>query len=155
MGFDYLGRNCKISDRAIFYRTGKIQLHDNVTIKDNCIISGGDNGISIDCNVIIEPCASIRGIGEIRIGVNAIISSCVHVISSSNDYKRGDHKGIYYDTINIERYSIIGHGSLILPGSYIGVYASIGAMSMVKNCVVKDYEIWAGVPAKKIGEVEQ
>lgn len=45
----------------------------------------------------------------------------------------------------------LGAGCAILPGVSIGHGSVIGANSVVTSAV-PDYEIWAGVPAKKIGE---
>ena len=47
----------------------------------------------------------------------------------------------------------IGAKSIIIPGvKEIGKYAVIGAGSVVTRSI-PDYEIWAGNPAKKIGDV--
>ncbi len=52
--------------------------------------------------------------------------------------------------INIGSDVWIGAGAVITPGIEIGEGAIIGANSVVTHSV-PSYEIWAGVPAKKIG----
>lgn len=48
----------------------------------------------------------------------------------------------------------IGQSSLILPGSHLGKGCIVGAYSIVtKNTRIGPYEIWTGVPARKIGHV--
>lgn len=57
-------------------------------------------------------------------------------------------------TAEIEDYAFIGAGSYILKGVTIGKFAVIGAASVVTKDIPAD-EIWAGNPAKKIGEVKK
>ena len=45
----------------------------------------------------------------------------------------------------------IGAGAAVLPGSRVGTGAVIGANSVVTT-EIPAHEIWAGVPARKIGE---
>ena len=45
----------------------------------------------------------------------------------------------------------IGAGAVITPGVMVGRGAVIGANSVVTHHV-PEYEVWAGVPARKIGE---
>lgn len=45
----------------------------------------------------------------------------------------------------------IGAGAVILPGVRIGQGAIIGAGAVVTSDI-PSYEIWAGVPARKIGK---
>lgn len=53
--------------------------------------------------------------------------------------------------IQIGNHVTIGAGSTILAGVEIDDYAIIGAQSLVrKNTKIGKYEIWGGVPAKKI-----
>ena len=46
----------------------------------------------------------------------------------------------------------VGAGAIVLAGCKINDYAIVAAQSLVKkNTVIGSYEIWGGVPAKKIG----
>ncbi len=49
----------------------------------------------------------------------------------------------------------IGQSSLIMPGVVIGEGSTVGALSFVtKNTQIPPYEIWAGVPAKRIKKLK-
>lgn len=55
--------------------------------------------------------------------------------------------------VTIKDYAFVGADAIVMKGVTIGEKARIGAGSVVtKN--VPDGEIWAGNPAKKIGEIE-
>jgi dTDP-4-amino-4,6-dideoxy-D-glucose acyltransferase len=148
IGFRSIGKNVLISDKCSIYNEKNISIGDNVTIKDFCILSAGKGGIKIGSNIMIEPYSSLRGEALIVVEDHCIISSKVEILSSSNDYK-GVIDHIISDGIVIKSDSIIGEGSLILPGVTIGILSSIGAKSVVKKSIPSN-EIWAGVPAKKI-----
>jgi acetyltransferase-like isoleucine patch superfamily enzyme len=45
----------------------------------------------------------------------------------------------------------IGAGAVLLPGARVGNGAVIAAGAVV-NATVPEYEIWGGVPARRIGE---
>ena len=46
----------------------------------------------------------------------------------------------------------IGQSAVIMQGVRIGDYAQVGALSLVtKETVIGPYEIWGGIPARKIG----
>ena len=51
--------------------------------------------------------------------------------------------------ITIGNHVFIGHSSIILPGVHIGDYSVIGAGSVVTKDI-PSYEVWGGVPARKL-----
>jgi acetyltransferase-like isoleucine patch superfamily enzyme len=55
--------------------------------------------------------------------------------------------------IKIGNHVTVGTGATVLAGSEIGDFAIIAAQALIlKNTKVGKYEIWGGVPAKKIGD---
>ncbi len=56
-------------------------------------------------------------------------------------------------TTVLREYAFVGVNSVVMPGITIGKGAVVGAGAVVTKDV-PDYEIWAGVPAKKIGKRE-
>jgi UDP-3-O-[3-hydroxymyristoyl] glucosamine N-acyltransferase len=52
LGFKYVGKNVKISDKASIYNCDQIEIGDNSRVDDFCIISGK---IKIGRNVHITP----------------------------------------------------------------------------------------------------
>lgn len=83
----------------------------------------------------------------IDIGRHVQLGSGCRVYSVSTiDNKRG--------TVILGENCKIGSNSVIMPNTTIGENSWIGALSFVQaNTHIPQNEIWAGVPAKKIGEV--
>ncbi len=59
--------------------------------------------------------------------------------------------GNSYGKIEVGDYVFIGPRSIILPGVTIGTGAVVAAGAVVTKDI-PDFEIWGGVPAKKIGD---
>lgn len=88
--------------------------------------------------------------GGIEIGSHTDIASEVMIWSSQHDVNDPKFSAIE-KKVTIGDYVFIGPRAIILPDVNIGTGAIIAAGAVVtKN--VPDYEIWAGVPARKIGE---
>lgn len=112
----------------------KILIGDNV----------GMSGVSISC------------MSSITIGNNVLIGSGVIITDndahSINPLFRNDSSKILSKSIHIHDDVFIGARSIILKGVSIGHGALIGAGSVVSRDV-ESYAIFAGNPAKKIGDV--
>jgi acetyltransferase-like isoleucine patch superfamily enzyme len=110
-------------------------------------------------SVSIGAQANIRAAGgEIFIGRNSILAQQVSLIAANHQilpnlvYRQlpwdESKTGIY-----IGENVWIGAGVTVLPGSSIGNNSIVGAGSVVTKSIPAN-EIWAGVPAKKIRDVE-
>jgi acetyltransferase-like isoleucine patch superfamily enzyme len=158
MGFQYLGKDVLISDKASIYNAGKICIGDHSRIDDFVILSPG-SALEIGRYVHIGCYSSIIGHAPVRMEDYSGVSSKVSVFSSSDDYDgeymtnpcipkkytRTKHFPVY-----IGKHVVIGAGSTILPGVHLENCA-VGAMSLVtKSC--KDLVILAGIPAKPVKE---
>lgn len=150
----------KLSDKASFFGAERIQFADNVRIDDFCVLSAGKGGIDIGRNVHIAVYTSLIGAGRITIGDFANISSRVAIYSSNDDYSGAfmtnptvpaEFTNVTHAPVVIGRHVIIGSGSVVLPGVTIGEGAAVGALSLV-NQDIEPFAIYAGVPARKIGE---
>ena len=156
MGFKSLGRNVRISTKASIYNCDQIEIGDNSRIDDFCVISGK---INMGCHVHLTPMCLVAG-GEkgIVIGDFVTVAYGVKVFTQSDDYSGqtmtnstvpGKYKNEYKDRVVIKKHSIIGAGSIIMPGIILEEGVSIGAMALVtKN--TDPWSIYVGVPAKKI-----
>lgn len=107
-------------------------------------------------NSSIAYSASLDLTGDIVINEHAGISH--HVKIFTHKHKWGHSKGLRHKIqkiipVNLEigRDAFIGVSAIILGVSRIGHGAVVGAGSVLTKDV-PDYEIWAGNPAKKIGE---
>lgn len=156
MGFKLLGRNVKISTKASIYNCDQIEIGDNSRIDDFCVISGN---IHIGRHVHLTPMCLVAG-GEkgVFIGDFVTMAYGVKVFSQSDDYSGqtmtnstvpGKYKNEYKDRVVIKKHSIIGAGSIVMPGIILEEGVSIGAMTLVtKN--TNPWSIYVGVPARKI-----
>jgi len=139
----------------LFENSGIIILKDNVEIRQNCIIRPQGGLIEIGKNTIINYYCIFHGLGNIVIGSDCLIGPCVQIYAQNHGVKKelkinkqnNTGKGIY-----IGHDVWLGASSIILDGSFLANGTVVGAGSVVTGKSTKAYEIWAGNPAKKIGE---
>lgn len=156
LGFKYIGKNVKISDKASIYNCDQIEIGDNSRIDDFCIVSGK---IKIDKNVHITPMCLVAG-GEKGVVFEdfTTIAYGVQVFTQSDDYsgktmtnstipKR--YKNEFMQEVILKKYSIVGAGSIIMPGVILAEGTSIGAMSLVLKST-EPWGIYVGNPAKRL-----
>lgn len=163
----------QLEGQVKFLGSPKFRNLGNIRIGEGTrIISDNRNVVGSEIQTMFE-----TGIyGQIIIGKNVGISNCCIVAQSrveiedrvyigggvriyDNDFhstdpdQRINHpENIPSKAIVIKTHAFIGGHSIILKGLTIGENAVIGAGSIVTKDVGKN-EIWAGVPAKKVGEV--
>jgi acetyltransferase-like isoleucine patch superfamily enzyme len=156
LGFKYIGKNVKISDKASIYNCNQIEIGDNSRIDDFCVISGK---IQIGKNVHITPQCLIAG-GEKGIIFDdfTTIAYGVKIFTQSDDYSGQTmtnstipkkYKNEIKNKVIIGKHSIVGAGSAIMPGVILAEGTSIGAMSLVRK-KTEPWSIYVGNPAKKI-----
>jgi galactoside O-acetyltransferase len=160
MGFQSVGKNVQLSNRASFYNCAQISIGDHVRIDDFCVLSAGVGGIFIGNHVHIAVYSSLIGAGEIVLSDFANISSKVSIYSSSDDYSGewmtnptipAKFTGVTHGKVFIGRHVIVGCNSVILPNIALADGVAIGALSLVnKDCAA--FGIYAGSPAKRIKE---
>jgi len=133
-----LGRNCRI------YKRVRLETRDygRITIGDNVVLSPGVVIVAHQC-VTIEP--------YVMVGEYTSIRDQDHELQIPQPIRES---GFTTATVMIGRDAWIGRGCCILKGVSIGAGAVIGANSVVtKN--VPPGQIWAGSPARSIGQREQ
>jgi acetyltransferase-like isoleucine patch superfamily enzyme len=160
LGFKHLGSNVELSDKASVYGAARIEIGDNTRIDDFCVLSAGEDGISIGKHVHVAVYTSLIGAGRIEIGDFANLSSRVSVYSSNDDYSGeymtnptipAEYTNVTKLPVTIGSHVIVGSGSVILPGVTLRSGAAVGALSLIKSdCDA--FGIYAGVPAKRIGD---
>ena len=158
MGFAAVGANVLISDKASIYNPAKISLGSHVRIDDFCIVSAGEGGIEFGNYVHIACYVSLIGSALIRVGDYVGISSKSAVYSSSDDYSGNflvgptipnQFKNVDNRPVIFEPHSLIGAGTIVLPGVSVGEGTAVGALSLVtKN--LDPWGIYIGSPIKFI-----
>lgn len=158
IGFRYLGRNVKISDRASIYNANEIEIGDCSRIDDFCVISGK---VTIGKYCHITPmCLVAGGQPGLYIGDFCTLAYGVKVFTQSDDYSGETmtnsiipkkFKSELFSKVVLERQVIIGAGAIVFPGVTISEGCAIGAMSLVtKN--TKPWGVYIGSPAKRLKE---
>ncbi len=156
LGFKLIGQNVKISDKASIYNCDQIEIGDNSRIDDFCVISGK---ITIGRNVHIVPMCLIAG-GEKGIIFEdfTTVSYGVQVFTQSDDYSGKSmvnstipkqYKKEYKKAVVLKKHSIVGAGSIIMPGVILEEGTSVGAMSLVLKST-DPWGIYVGTPARRI-----
>ena len=156
LGFKFVGKNVKISTKASIYNFEDIEIGNNSRIDDFCVLSGK---IKIGKNVHFAPFCLVSG-GEKGIVFEDFsgLAYNVSIFSQSDDYSGRTltnptipkiYKNELIKRIVIGKHSIIGAGSMIMPGVDLSEGTAIGAMSLVRK-TTEEWSIYLGNPAKII-----
>lgn len=155
MGFEKLGENVLISEKASIYEPQKMSIGNNVRIDDFSILVGN---VTLGSYVHIAAFCSLGGSHGVVMEDFSGLSSRVAIFSSSDDYSGryltnptvpGKYSHAISGMVRLGRHVIIGVGSVILPKVSIGEGTAIGAMSLV-NKSLDPWGIYAGVPARYV-----
>jgi len=135
----YIGNDCDINDGTIFWVKNPFNKENSITLGDRVFIG---NDCNFNCN------------SHITIGNDCLIAA--HVKFADINHEISLANKINVQPINVQPIIVgddvwIGLASIVLKGVTIGNGAVIAAGSVV-NKSVPAYEIWGGIPAKKIGE---
>ncbi len=135
------------------------QFGENVFLADNATVIG-DVIMGRDCSIWFN--AVLRGdVNSIRIGnkVNIQDGTVIHTLYEKSTTEIGDNVSVGHNvTIHgakIENDVLIGMGATILDHAVIGSNSIIAANSLVlSNTKVEPNSVYAGVPAKKVKDIE-
>jgi galactoside O-acetyltransferase len=160
MGFMHLAEGVQLSSRVSVYGASRISIGEGSRIDDFCVLSAGSGGIYIGRNVHIATMCTLIGRGRIEIRDFAGLSGRVSVYSSNDDYT-GAHltnptvpdacRNTDDRDVVVDRHAIVGAGTVVLPGVWIGEGAAVGALSVV-NRSLDAFGVYVGQPAKRIRE---
>lgn len=158
LGFKYLGKNVKISDKASIYNAEQIEIDDNSRIDDFCIISGR---VAIGKYCHITPmCLVAGGKPGIYLSDFCTLAYGVKVFAQSDDYSGltmvnslipTKFKKEIFAAVYLERQTVIGAASVVFPGVTLAEGCSVGAMTLV-NKSTEPWGVYVGNPAKRVKE---
>lgn len=134
------GKDCYLAENATV--VGDVVMGDNCSVWFNTVVRGDVNSIRIGNKVNIQDGACIHctyqkaatTIGNnVSIGHNAIVHGCT-----------------IHDNV------LIGMGAIVMDKAVVGSNTIIAAGSVVlENTIVESGSIYAGVPAKKVKDINQ
>ncbi len=161
LGFRALGRSVLISRTARIYTPEQITVGSHVLIDDFAILNGE---ISLgDYTHVSSNCELYAGEARIEMGDFCELSSRCAVYAMSDDYSGktlfgpqvpAAYRGQTHAPVIMERFTLIGTGSTVLPGVTVGEGCAFGAMTLV-NRTTEPWGVYAGVPARRIREREK
>jgi len=160
LGLKKYGTNVSISRYARIYNPSNIIIGNNVRIDDFCLISSGKKPFILENYIHISAGVYIWGYEGFYMKSFSNISAGSKIYTMTDSYC-GNYligptvplnvRNVYGFPLIIEKYVIIGAGTIILPGAKIGEGVAVGSNSLVlKDC--KPWSIYAGSPAKFIKE---
>jgi len=155
-GFKRIGKNVRISEKASIYNPELIEIGDNSRIDDYCVLSGK---LKIGRNVHFAPFCLVAG-GEKGITFEDFSGLAYHVqvFTQSDDYSGKtltnptvppEYKNELKKAVFIGKHSIVGAGSIIMPGVNLAEGTAVGALSLVRKST-ESWAVYLGNPAKKI-----
>jgi len=137
--------------RKIFYLVSGIDMPWNSTIHIGANFFKPSN-IKIGHDTIIGDHCFLDGRAKLTIGNHVGIASQVLIYNDEHNIHSSNYENSF-GPVEIGDYVFIGPRVIILPDIKIGKGAVVAAGAVVtKN--IPDFEIWGGVPAKKIGDRE-
>src|SRR5690606_14192443 len=134
------GENCFLAETAVII--GDVEMGNDCSIWYNAVLRGDVNFIKLGNKVNIQDNAMVHctyqkfptTIGNnVSVGHNAIVHGC-----TIHDNVLIGMGAIVMDDCVVESYSIVAAGAVVTQGTHI-----------------KEGELWAGIPAKKIAMVSQ
>lgn len=134
------GENCWFAPNATI--VGDVKMGDECTVWFNAVIRGDVNAIEMGNRVNIQDGAVIHctyqkyatKIGNnVSIGHNAIVHGC-----------------------EIEDNVLIGMGAIVMDNCLVKSNSIVAAGAVIiQNTIIESGSIWAGVPAKKVKDIDQ
>lgn len=152
--FRHLGKNVIFEKGVLVFHPENIEIGDNVYIGHYTILKGYYKNLMIigDHTWIGQHCF-LHSAGGLRIGKAVGIGPGVIILTSQHEALERDIP-VYFTPLKFAEVILedgcdIGAGAIILPGVRIGEGAIVGAGSVVTRDIPA-YEVWAGVPARRI-----
>ena len=138
--------------RKFFYLISGIKLKSTTTIHTS-VIFFKPSKIQIGSDTIIGQQSFLDGRGQLKIGNHVDIASQVLIYTNQHNIHSSNF-GNQYGPVIIDDYVFIGPRAIILPNVHIHKGAIVGAGAVVTKDI-PPFQIWAGIPAKKIGQRKQ
>jgi acetyltransferase-like isoleucine patch superfamily enzyme len=160
VGFGAVGEDVHIDATALFYGASRISLGSHVRIDAGAVLSAGEGGILIGDHVHISVRVFMTGAASIELRDFAGVSAGTAIFSSNDDYRGGsltgptvpeDFRNVTNAPVLLEEHTIVGAGSVILPGVTIAKGAAVGALTLVRKDV-PPFAIVAGPHGEVIGK---
>lgn len=141
--------------RLLVRKSGKIYIGCGSIIEFSAVLDTCDGIIRIGRNSTVQIGCVLYGHGTLTIGSGVRIAAGTKIIPANHVYSDRNipiyKQGVIADGITINDDVWIGANCVVTDGVVVGEGVVIGAGSLVSKSL-HNYKIYAGVPAKMIGE---
>jgi acetyltransferase-like isoleucine patch superfamily enzyme len=160
IGLKKFGKNLQISRNALLINPQFISIGNDVRIDAFVVLTASKKKIIIGSNVHLGMHCYINGSHGFEIKNFSSISSGCRIFTSSDDYSGNflfsptvpkKYTKPKNKKVLVEKFVNIGANSVVLPGVTIREGSAVGALSLINKNLNK-WEIYLGVPVKKIGD---
>ena len=155
LGLKSYGRDIRISRKVSLYGSENIRLGDHIRIDDYCILSGN---LILGNYIHIAAFCALYGSEGIVVEDYSNISARTTIYTSSDNYLGlgmigptipEKYRLLDRGPVHLKRHTIIGSGSVVLPGVTFGEGVAVGALSLVtRDC--GPWQVYGGIPARLI-----
>lgn len=159
LGLRFIGRNVQVDRTAILINPSFISINDNCRIDAFVLITAGEEGVSIGRNVHIGASSQIFGSGGAVILEDfSGLSGRVSIYTLTEDFigaylanptVSAEFRNVRTGSVVLRRHSLLGCGSVVLPGVEMGCCSAAGALTLIRHSVEEGVVV-AGNPAKKL-----
>jgi acetyltransferase-like isoleucine patch superfamily enzyme len=153
----YVGDDVTIYAGALLLRPELIAVGEGSRIDDFTRIEGGQ-GVEIGRYVHISSFCSIFAGGRALVGDYACMAEGSRILTGSEQLDAAmssvaptEWRRVETGTSILDHLAFLGTNAVMMPGVVVGVGAVVGAGSVATRDVAP-WEVWAGVPARKIAE---
>lgn len=151
-----VGKNVIFEHGVLVFHPENIEIGDNVYIGHNTILKAYHlNRLTIGDHTWIGQGCFFHAAGGIKIGRGVGVGPMVRILTSEHQADRPDIPVMFteltFAPVVLGDGCDIGVGATILPGTTIGEGAIVGAGAVVTQDI-PGFEVWAGVPARKLRE---
>lgn len=158
LGISAIGEDVQIDRSVRFFNPEYVEFGSRVRVDCFSIISASPAGVVIGNNVHLAVGSYIFGGGaNVTLEDFSGLSSRVCIYTSNDDYTSGaltnptvptSFRNVMTGPVVLQRYALVGSGSVVLPGVTIGRGASIGALTLVHKDVEPGSVVFGNPPRK-------
>jgi len=159
LGLKKYGKNVLISRHCRLYNPSNIIIGDNVRIDDFCLLSASkENPFILENYIHISAGVYVYGTAGIHIKSFSNISAGVKIFTVSDTFDGSCLIGptvpittrkVIENPLIIQKHTVVGASSTVMPGIALGEGVAIGANSLVnKNC--DEWTLYVGSPIRRL-----
>lgn len=161
LGLAEVGADALVDRAAILVNAARIRIGSRSRIDAFCVITAGDEGVTIGRRVHLGAgCQVFGGGGAVVLEDYSCLSGRTSVYTTCDDFTDGhltnptvppEFRRVQCGRVTLRRHVVVGCGSVVLPDVELGNGAAVGALSLVRESI-PPFEVWGGVPARRLGE---